>query len=421
MKYRLLNALVKDPSSPQNGQTCDWDIINGHWHTAKGEADAQTNIIDLKGKCILPGFCEMYAYSGDPGHEYREDLETLAKAASKGGFTAVAIIPDASPVTQHKTHVAYLVNKGKHLPLKILPYGAVSEDLKGKKPTEMYDMNHAGAVAFTDAPHPVSDSGVMLRALQYVQPFNGVILQMPYDVSLVGEGQINEGLVSVQTGMKGISHLSETMQVYRDLELLKYTGGRLHFIGISTAAATDMIRKAKAEGWNVSASVFIHHLLLDENALSGFDTLYKVMPPLRTQEDIDALLEGLKDGTIDTLSTQHTPLDTESKRLEFEYATPGMSQIELAYSLSQNFLSTKLDWNILVNAWSHHPRKILGQPAISIQEGHLADFIVVDENETFTVNAADWASRSFNTPFDGHQLKGKVKAVFYQQKWNENE
>ena len=318
MKYRLLQAQVIDPASPWNGKTLDLDIENGKWSIAKDSISPDTQVFDLKGKVIMPGFCELYAYTGDPGHEYREDIISVTKAAAAGGFTAICAIPDAEPVTQHKTQVEYVLRKGSKTPAQVWPLGAITEGLQGKNPTEMYDMHYAGAVAFTDAPYPVSDAGVMLRALQYVQPFNGVIIQIPYNKSLVAEGQVNEGEISVSMGMKGISNLSESLQVHRDLELLEYGGGRLHFSGISTTEAVSQIRIAKAKGLQVTASVYLHHLLLDEQLLTGFDSIYKVMPPLRTQEDIDALWEGLVDGTLDAISTQHTPLDTESKRLEFE-------------------------------------------------------------------------------------------------------
>jgi dihydroorotase len=421
MKYRLLQAKVIDPSSTWNGQILDLDIENGQWKKAAGEVLANTQVIDLNGKVIMPGFCELYAYTGDPGHEYREDIISVTKAAAAGGFTAICSIPDAEPVTQHKTQVEYVLRKGSTTPAQVWPLGAITENLQGKNPTEMYDMHYAGAVAFTDAPNPVNDAGVMLRALQYVQPFNGVIIQIPYNKSLVAEGQVNEGEISVRMGMKGISNLSESLQVHRDLELLEYGGGRLHFSGISTAEAVSQIRIAKAKGLQVTASVYLHHLLLDEQLLSGFDSIYKVMPPLRTQEDIDALWEGLIDGTLDAISTQHTPLDTESKRLEFEYALPGMGQIELAFALSQTYISERLGWDLLVKKWSSNPRLILGKPMATISEGTGADFLVADFYVEKIVNSSEWKSKSFNTPFAGKTLKGRVEAVFHHHQWFKNE
>jgi dihydroorotase len=290
--------------------------------------------------------------------------------------------------------------------------------LKGKNPTEMFDMHQAGAVAFSDAPHSVYNSGVMMRALQYVSPFNGVIYSVPFDEDLVGEGQINEGTISVKMGMKGISNLSESLQIYRDLSLLEYSEGNLHFTGVSTSEGVELIREAKKKKLNVTASVYLHHLLLDDIEVEEFDTNYKVIPPLRTNKDVKALYKGLKDGTIDIISTQHVPLDVESKRLEFEYATPGMANIEFAFPLALKAIG---DVEKVVQLMSIAPRKLFQKETISIEEGSKANFILVDPKEKLTVKVAHRKSKSANSPYFGVELTGSVKAVFNngQIKWND--
>jgi dihydroorotase len=258
----------------------------------------------------------------------------------------------------------------------------------------------------------------MMRALQYVSPFNGVIYSVPFDEDLVGEGQINEGLTSVKMGMKGISNLSESLQIYRDLSLLEYTEGQLHFTGVSTLEGVELIREAKKKGLKVTASVYMHHLLFDENELNDFDTNFKVIPPLRTDKDVKALFKGLKDGTIDMISTQHVPLDVESKRLEFEYATPGMANIEFAFPLALKAIG---DVEKIVQLMSIAPRNLFQKDILSIDEGSKANFILVDPQAKSVVKASQRKSKSANSPFFDVEMTGSVKAVFNngQMQWNE--
>lgn len=417
MRYRLNNVEIIDPTSDWNRKIKDILIVNGiiQEATAINEAD---EVIDARGWSLLPGLCETYAAIGDPGFELREDIESVSRAAAKGGVTAVCAIADNDPVSQHKTHIEYLLKNTKGNLIEVWPLGAITEGLKGKNPTEMLDMHHAGAVAFTDAPHPVRDSGVMMRALQYVAPFNGVVYSVPYDEDLAGEGQVNEGVVSVNMGMKGIPHLAENLQIHRDLKLLEYTGGSLHFSGISTAEGVEQIRRAKAAGLQVTASVYLQNLLFTEDEVTDFDTNFKVMPPLRSALDLEALKKGLEDGTIDVISTQHIPLDVESKRLEFEYATPGMANIEFALPLA---LKAAGDLEKVVQLFSIAPRKILQKEVVSITEGVAANLILVDGEAVQATAQAQRKSKSANSPFYGQPLKGVVKAVFNngQMIWNE--
>ncbi len=417
MRYRLNNVEIIAPGSDWNKKIKDILIVNGVIQEAKADDDAD-KVIDAQGLSLLPGLCETYASIGDPGYEFREDIESISQAAAKGGVTTICAIADNDPVTQHKTYIEYLIKNTKGNLIEIWPIGAITEGLKGKNPTEMLDMHHAGAVAFSDAPHPVENTGVMMRALQYVAPFNGVIYTIPYDEHLAGEGQINEGVVSVNMGMKGIPHLAETLQIHRDLELLEYAGGRLHLSGISTAEGVEQIRQAKAKGLQVTSSVYLQNLLFTDKDVETFDTNFKVTPPLRSAEDQAALKKGLEDGTIDVISTQHIPLDVESKRLEFEYATAGMANIEFAFPLA---LKATGDLEKVAQLLSVAPRKILSKEIISISEGTPANIILVDAKAEKTVSASQRKSKSANSPFYGQPLTGVVKAVFNNGKvsWNE--
>ena len=272
----------------------------------------------------------------------------------------------------------------------------------------------AGRIVFSDVPHGIKDSGVLLRALQYVQPFNGLIITMPFDKTLVGDGQVNESEVSVRMGMKGITNLSEYSVVQRDIELLKYTGGKLHFVGISTKESIELIRKAKAEQLNVTCSVFVHHLISDESDVKNFDSNYKVFPPLRTQDDQQALIEGLKDGTVDCISTQHTPLNIDEKNVEFEVADFGIIGLETAFGLLNKKLENVISKERLIELLSTNPRKIINQKTNS-------DFIILNFEEEYTISEKNIKSKSKNTPYIGKPLKGKVKAVFSKGKLIINE
>lgn len=417
MRYRLNNVEIIDPTSDWNKQVKDILVINGILQDV-GQADGTEEVIDGTGLRMIPALCETYASIGDPGHEYREDIQSISKAALKGGVTHVCAIADNDPVTQHKTHVEYIIKNTQGKLVEIWPLGAITEGLKGKNPTEMLDMHYAGAVAFTDAPHAIDNTGVMLRALQYIEPIDGVVYSIPYDEHLTGEGQVNEGVISVNMGMKGIPHLAETLQIHRDLELLAYGGGKLHFSGISTAEGVEQIRQAKARGLNVTASVYVHHLLLTEEVVSDFDTNYKVIPPLRTALDREALLQGLEDGTIDMVSIQHIPLDVESKRLEFEYATPGMANIEFAFPLAYKALGCVQK---VVQKFAIAPRKLFKKELNSIKIGNKANFLLVDTNSEKIVKESQRQSLSANSPFYGVSIKGVVKAVFHnnQLHWND--
>ncbi|HOY41656.1 MAG TPA: dihydroorotase [Chitinophagales bacterium] len=413
--YLLKNITVLDKTSEHNGKKVNVLIENGK--IAKiGAAveDAALEIIDFSGSYLAPGFCDLYVNINDPGFEYREDISSVANAAIAGGFTTICATANNHPITQTKAQVEYILNNAKNTPITILPIGAVTENFDGKTPTEMLDMHYAGAIAFSDVPHGIKDSGVLLRALQYVQPFNGLIITMPFDKTLVGDGQVNESEVSVRMGMKGITNLSEYSVVQRDIELLKYTGGKLHFVGISTKESIELIRKAKAEQLNVTCSVFVHHLISDESDVKNFDSNYKVFPPLRTQDDQQALIEGLKDGTIDCTSTQHTPLNIDEKNVEFEVADFGIIGLETAFGLLNKKLENVISKERLIELLSTNPRKIINQKTNS-------DFIILNFEEEYTFSEKNIKSKSKNTPYIGKPLKGKVKAVFSKGKLIINE
>lgn len=413
MDLLIRNAKIIDPSSPYNRQKRDIYIKDNI--ISKIDEDIHVNdcpTLDLKGKNIAPGFCEIMADFCDPGNEHREDIFSGSLAATFGGFTTVCVLPDTEPILQSKTQVEYLYSKGKPLPVKILPYGAVSEDLKGFAPTEMIDMRHAGAVAFTDAPNPIHNDAVLLRALQYTQPLNATIVDVPYSKALASEGQINESSTSVMLGMKGISNLSEYIVVERNIRILEYSGGQLHLAGISTKESIAAIRKAKEKGLNVSASTYLHLLVLDDTALLDFDTNLKVMPPLRDVEDVVALKSAVSDGSLDCLSSQHIPWDTENKRLEFDLAAFGIIGLETAFGLANQLFHANLRDERIIELLSINPRKILQIKPVSIHEGYEAEFVFIDFEKDWVFSEKDIKSKSKNTPFIGTRMKGKILGIY---------
>jgi dihydroorotase len=410
--YLIKNTTVLDPTSKWHGKKVSVLIANGIFSIEEKiqQIPANTEELDYNGTYVSPGFCDLYVNINDPGFEYREDINSVANAAIAGGFTTICATADNHPMTQTKAQVEYILNNSKNTAVTILPIGAVTENFDGKTPTEMQDMHHAGAIAFSDIPHSIKDSGVFLRALQYVQPFKGLIITLPFDKTLVGDGQVNESEVSVRMGMKGITNLSEYATVQRDIEILRYTGGNLHLVGISTKESVALIRKAKADGLQITASVFVHHLISDESKLKTFDSNYKVFPPLRTLTDQDALIEGLKDGTIDCISTQHTPLNIDEKNVEFEVANFGIIGLETAFGLLNQKLETIISKEKLVELLSSNPSKIIKQKIN-------ASLVFLDFNQEWVFAEKDIRSKSKNTPYIGHTMKGKVKAVFSKGKF----
>lgn len=412
-KYRIKNATVIHPSSEHHGKKCDILIANGDYTYLTSDTVETTidnyEIIEANGMFIAPSFCDVNVQIGDPGFEYREDINSLANAALAGGYTTICATANNHPVSQGKSQIEYIINNANKTPIQILPIGAITQNFDGKTPTEMQDMHTAGAVAFSDAPYGIKDSGVLLRALQYVQPFGGLIMTPPYDKTLIGDGQVNEGEISVRMGMKGITNLSEYATVQRDIEIVRYTGGVLHFTGISTKESVALIRQAKAEQLNITCSVFVHHLISNEQAVKNFDANFKVFPPLRTEADQNALIEGLKDGTIDCISTQHTPLNIDEKNVEFEVADFGMIGLEQAFGLLNKKLENILTKETLIKLLAINPMKIIKHKTL--------DFVLLDFNEEWQFTEKNIYSKSKNTPYIGTPLKGKVKGVFAKGKF----
>lgn len=414
MKSNLLlkNCMLVFPNHEFNGQKIDIEIIEGKI-TQIGKNIPSEIKECIADQYISPGWFDMKVNFCDPGFEHKEDIQSGSKAAISGGFTGVATFPELDPVSDNKSQISYQISKSQQLPIQIIPIGALSVGMKGTDMAELYDMYTVGAKAFTDGEKTSNDSGLLMRALQYTQVFHAPVIIQPNDKKLSQGGKMHEGLVNVTLGLKGIPDIAETADIQKCLEILRYTGGELHFSKISTPQSVELIKQAKKEGLKVTADVSIHHLILTDEALTGFDTNYKFNPPLRPQSYIKSLIEGLNNGTIDCIVSDHKPEDTENKEVEFDYAKNGCIGTQLLYSIYQTFLSNQIDLDRLIQLISINPRKILNLEAITWEIGSNANITIFNPNEEWKLTKDNNLSKSYNTPFDNQIFKGKVIQTIY--------
>lgn len=411
MKILIKQASIVDPSSPFNGQTADIFIDHGIiTRIAASITTAADREIDIKGLHASPGWVDVFANFGDPGYEFKETLETGAAAAAAGGYTDVLVIPNTNPRIHNKANVEYIVQKSKALPVTIHPMGAITRNAEGKELAEMYDMKNSGAVAFTDGTHCVQSSGLLVKALQYVKAFDGILVQIPDDKSINPHGLMNEGIVSTQLGLPGKPAMAEELIVARDIKLTRYAGSKLHFTGVSSKKSLEYIKRGKEGGTGISCSVTPYHLFFCDEDLQGYDTNLKVNPCIRTKEDRAALQNAITDGTVDTIATHHLPHEYDSKVLEFEYAKNGMIGLETAYAVLNTAMPAVAQekW---ISLLATNPRSLFGLETVSIQEGQKASITLFDPSIKWTVSTTDLRSKCRNTPFIGKELTGKVIGI----------
>jgi dihydroorotase len=406
MNLLIQSATILQPGSPLHQQQLDILIQDGRIvNIAAGISADGVEVFDATGKYVSPGFFDLNCNIGEPGLETKEDLTTGLQAAAAGGFTGVALVPDTQPPVHSKTEVEYLINKAKGNLVDVYPLGAISYKREGKDLAEMYDMYLSGAKAFTDGNHPVKDAGLMERALLYAKGFDALVFSYPEDTAIAGSAKVHEGVVSTLLGMKGIPSLAEELMIARDLYLAEYTNSPIHFSTISAARSVELIREAKRKGLPVTCDVAAHHLILTDETLMGFDSQYKVKPPLRTQTDVDALIQGLKDGAIDAIVSQHTPHELEFKEVEFEIAAYGIIGLQTVLSLA---LRAGLTPELIVEKLAVNPRNILKVAVPVIETNQPANLVVFDAQAEWTFNKQNNRSKSCNSPFIDQNLKGQV-------------
>ena len=411
MNLLITGVTIADPNSKFNQQKCDVRVeqgkitdIGSNLGVLKGETP-----FDGAGMILSPGFFDLNCSIGDPGFETKEDIYTATATAAAGGFTGLAVLPHTKPVVHSKGEVAYIVNKAKGNLVDVLPVGAISQNLEGKELAELYDMQQAGAVAFSDGTKPITDDGFMSRALQYAKGLKGLLMVYPENKSIAGKSQINESKNSVLLGMKGLPGLAEEMQISRDLFLATYHDAPLHISNISTAGAVALMKKAKKDGLKVTCDVAAHHLVFTEELLHDFDSNYKVKPPLRGKADVKALLSALKEGIIDAVSSQHRPHEIEHKDVEFEIAAYGIIALQTVLPL---LIKAGLDAGQIAEKLAINPRTVLGILAPVIEKGAEANFTVYNPTEEWVYNAESNRSKSANSPLLNKKLTGKVKLVY---------
>lgn len=411
----LRQVTVVDPGGPHHDETVDLLVVEGNIaRVGKRLPKNETMEIRLDGLHVSPGWVETRAHFRDPGEEYKQGINNGLDAAAAGGFTQVAVLPSTEPVMDSRSGIEYVMRKAQGHAVRVLPLGALSKGLKGQQLAEHFDMKEAGAVAIGDDQHPVRNARLMLLALQYALNFDGRVITFPLDQDLGAHGQMHEGHMNVRLGMRGIPAMAEAVALARDLALLEYTGSRMHVATVSTAESVGLLRQAKAKKLRVSASVAAHNLLLDDGCLRGFDTNYKVMPPLRDTMHIEALREGVKDGTIDTITSDHRPEDTEHKKVEFPQAASGIIGLETAFAVASTALKGRLSTRKLVDRFCHGPRAVFGLPVPHITEGTVAELSLFLPDHEWTFTASDIVSRSKNTPFIGYHFTGRPVGIIAQ-------
>jgi dihydroorotase len=417
MKYIIKQVKIVDPLSSHHGKTKDILIVNGIIQKIADKiSDAFDQEITVQGLHASPGWIDMQANFRDPGHEYKENVQSGSSAAAKGGFTGVCLQSSTDPAIDTKTQIEYLKRSANTLPIHIYPIGAVTHGREGKEMAELFDMHQVGAIAFSDDKRFIENPKLLELALQYVKNFNGLIIHFADTPTLSKNGMMHEGDTSVFLGMKGIPAMAEEQGLNRDIYLLAYTNGKIHYNVLSTAGSVALVKEGKKKNLNITAGIAAHQIYFTDEALKGFESVHKVNPPYRTQQDVDALISGIQDQTIDIICSDHSPEDTENKNLEFEYARNGIINIQTAFSVANTVLRNKVSTQDLIQKISTNPRNILGLPTATIEEGNEAEITFFDPEASFVFTKEINASNSNNSPFFDVALTGKVYGIFCKGK-----
>ncbi len=414
----IKNGQVVDPGNI-NG---DFDIFieegkiiavipSGSSENSKGTPDTipDTIIIDASGKLVFPGLIDMHVHLREPGHEYKETIATGCSAAVSGGFTSVCPMPNTNPVNDNQEITDYIIRKAREAgTARVYPVAAISKGLEGKALSEYGELKAAGAVAFSDDGNPVATAQLMRRAMEYAKGFGLPIISHCEEKSLTADGDMNEGAVATQMGLAGIPNASESVMVMRDIALCELTGAALHIAHVSTAQSVHAIQDAKKRGLTVTAETAPHYFTLTDEMVFPYNTLSKMNPPLRSSQDREAIRQGLSNGTIDVIATDHAPHSSLEKDVEFSKAANGIIGLETALPLSLKLVADKLmTMETLIEKMVKNPARILGLTT-DLSEGNPADLTLVDPDYEYTIDAEKFKSKSRNTPFNGWKMKGKA-------------
>jgi len=413
MKLIIREAKIIDPQSPFHNKTVDILIEDGliaKIGTSLPNTESAEEI-KLDNLHVSQGWFDSSVSLGEPGFEDRETISNGLDVAAKSGFTGIGLQPNTFPVIDNQSQINFVQNKAIGKATKLYPIGALTKGSEGKDMAELFDMKQAGAIAFGDYNKSLDNANLLKIALQYVQDFDGLVIAFPQDCNIKGNGIVNEGVVSTRLGLKGIPNLAEELQVARNLFLLEYTGGKLHIPTVSTAKSVALIREAKAKGLNVSCSVAAHHLTMTDEKLESFDSRYKITPPLRTEEDRQALLAGILDNTIDMITSDHNPIDIEHKKMEFDMAKSGTIGLESAFGALMNVLPLEKVIEKLTAG-----KTVFGIESSTINEGTEANISLFNPEGESVFSKTSILSKSKNSAFLGMEMKGKAYGVVNQGK-----
>ena len=408
MNALLKDAFIIDSESNYHGTSQDIRIKDGIIIEIGNDLEKKRGetVIEKENLHVSSGWFDSSVSMGEPGFEERETIENGLNVAARSGFTAVALNPNTNPIIDTSSDVIFVKKMAEGAATQLYPIGALSRNSESVDLAELYDMQQAGAVAFGDYQKPITNPNLLKIALQYTQGFNGLVLSFPQENAIAGKGSVHEGIESTKVGLKGIPAIAESLQLARDLHILEYTGGSLHIPTISTAESVQLIKEAKAKGLDVTCSVAIHNLFFSDNSIADFDTHFKVLPPLRSQEHIDALQNGVKNGTIDMVTSDHNPLDVERKHVEFDNALYGTIAQEATLGALLTIVSAKKAVQLLTAG-----RSRFTQTRNTIAMDNLADLTLFSPKGTSTFKKEHILSKSHNAAFLGTKLKGKVYGV----------
>jgi len=407
MSILIKSAKIIDASSKFNGKTQDILIINGKIQEINNEINSKAKkTISFKDLHLSPGWLDTSVCFGEPGLEEREDLSNGAQTASFSGFTDIVLNPETQPYLDTKADISYIKSNSKDFVTKIHPLGCLTKEAKSKKLADLFEMFESGAVGFYDFKRPITNSNLIKIALQYVQNFNGLVISFPYEKSLCPNGQMHEGQISTNYGLKGIPTISEEIMLKRDLKILEYTGGKIHIPCISTEESVKLIQEAKKNKLNVTCSVSINNLFFNDDKLKDFDTRFKVLPPIRSEEHRKALIKGLKDGIIDFVTSDHTPIDIDKKKTDFENSLFGSTGLESLYGA----LNSLFDLNTTIDILTRR-KETFGLEKSSINEGQTACLSLFNPNIEYEFLKENIISKSKNSCFIGSKLKGKALGI----------
>ena len=374
------------------------------------DAGEKPSVIDAKGCVVCPGLIDMHVHFREPGFEYKETITSGCQSAAAGGFTSVAVMPNTNPVNDTRAVTEHILALARTEGIiNVYPIAAITQNLEGERLSEMADLKNAGAIAFSDDGRPVMNNELMRRAFEYSKMFELPLIQHSEMLDLTEGGCMNEGMVSTELGLKGMPAEAEDIMVYRDIALLEKTGGRLHVAHISSKNSVDLVRQAKSKGLPVTCEVAPHHFTLTDEAVRGYDTNTKMSPPLRAIEDVEAIKEGLRDGTIDIIATDHAPHDITDKQVEYQNACFGIVGLETALPLSLKLVDEKiLSMGDVIKKLTSTPADIFNLKAGNLSLGNEADILIFNPSLEYCIDISKFHSKSKNSPFDGWKVKGKV-------------